>query len=96
MMGLGDDNEEEKGTGSPNQLRTKRTRTKSINGMKLVNTVGKSNVSPNLFASLSAAIGGEDEDTRQYRLEARNRGVSDVDDTNIRQLQDNTSNMIQT
>lgn len=39
-------------------------------------------------------MGGDDE-ARQFRVEAKKRGMSDVDDTNIKQLQDNTSNMIQ-
>jgi hypothetical protein len=48
-----------------------------------------------VFATINAALGGDDGTTPNYRFESKKRGMSDVDDTNIRQLQDNTSNMIQ-
>ena len=89
-----EEEEEEKG-GSPQQMRQKRNRTNSISGNSIANTLGKSSISKNLFANISAAIGVEDNgENRKYRTEAKLRGMSDVDDTNIKQLQDNTSNMI--
>lgn len=45
------------------------------------------------FAALSG-MGGSDSDDTKYRIEAKKRGMSDVDDTNIKQLQENTTNMI--
>lgn len=44
-----------------------------------------------MFASISAALGSTN---GHYKFEAKKRGMSDVDETNIKQLQDNTSNMI--
>ena len=46
-----------------------------------------------MFASISASLGSNDDHYR-YKFEAKKRGMSDVDETNIKQLQDNTSNMI--
>lgn len=43
------------------------------------------------FAALSGMSGDENS---KYKVEAKRRGMSDVDDTNIKQLQENTTNMI--
>lgn len=38
----------------------------------------------NAFASMRAALAGDDEDSRAYRFEAKKRGMSDVDDSNLK------------
>jgi len=75
--------------------RFSRNRTNSALGISIANNIGRSaQINNKLFASITAAIGVEGEDP--YKIEAKKRGMSDVDDTNIKQLKDNTSNMIQT
>lgn len=51
--------------------------------MNFNSTFGKSQLPKNVFASISAALGGEDDENRQFRFEAKKRGMSDVDDSNI-------------
>lgn len=81
---------EEFKNGSPGH-RQKRNRTNSIIEGQTT-AFGKGKLNNQLFASISAAIGFEED--QPYKVEAKQRGMSDVDDTNIRQLQNNTSNMI--
>lgn len=45
------------------------------------------------LANISAALGGED-GSSGFVTEAKKRGMSDVDDTNLRQLNDNASSSI--
>ncbi len=54
------DQEEEKGLEASPQLRQKRNRLNSINGLALTNGFGKSQLPSNVFASISAALGGDD------------------------------------
>lgn len=80
-----DEEEEEKEFSSPCSMKSKRHRTNSINFMPLSSSfVRKTQLPKSVFANISAAIGGDDGSSNQYRLEAKKRGMSDVDDTNIR------------
>jgi len=75
--------------------RSKRNRTNSINGVGFSNKFARSQLPQNAFSSISATLRGGEDQHRNYKFEAKKRGMSDVDETNVRQLQDNTSTMIQ-
>lgn len=87
-----DNDEEETKNDSPYQARSKRNRINSISGMNFSSAFGKPQLPPSAFASISAALGGED---GYPRFEAKKRGMSDVDDMNIQQAHNNAHNMIQ-
>lgn len=77
------------------QMRAKRQRTNSINDNTFASNLGKQPQSSLPMGAFAALSGMSNDDDAKYRVEAKRRGMSDVDDTNIKQLQENTTNMIQ-
>jgi hypothetical protein len=62
--------------------------------MDFSNSFGSAQPKPSFLQNISAAIGGMSDGHGFMAAETKKRGMSDVDDTNLRQLQDNTSSMI--